>query len=81
MTAPSDDNIYFNDLHTILHQARALVNLIALAGDDHIVSMNVADPVVITGGAWLANDLLARAEQIIEVEAETRRNAADVQNG
>lgn len=77
MSTSTDSKVYFNDLDTLLFQARALVNLIGLAGNEHIVSNCVADPESIVGGAWLANDLLARAEQIIEVEAETRRNAAE----
>ena len=75
MTTSTDTKMYFNELATLLFQARALVNLIGLAGNEHIVSFCVADPESIVGGAWLANDLLARAEQIIEAEARSSQNS------
>lgn len=78
MTIQAETTTHFDDLGSILCQVRALVNLMGNVGGEYEAVLHDSDAMM--NSAWLANDLLVRAQELHAV-AEARRNAAEVQNG
>lgn len=73
MTNTAETTSHFDDLGSILCQVRALVNLMGNVGGEYEAVLHDSDTML--NAAWLANDLLARAQQL-HSEKQAGRAAA-----
>ncbi len=79
MTATNETTNYFDDLGSILCQVRALVNLMGNVGSEHEAVLHDTDSML--NAAWLANNLLARAQEIHAAKMKSPALSCEVTHG